>query len=477
MNNYLALAPENSEIRPIPGDSGLPLLGHGPRYIRDPLKLWTDRYERYGSVSWFKAFGTQFVSLLGPDACQTALNNRDKAFANGDAWRKLIGPFFDRGLMLLDFDEHLAHRRLMQQAFTRDRLAHYAAALNPAVASGIAQWQPDEAFQVYPALKELTLNLATEIFMGGAEGATQQRMDQVNAAFIDCVQAATALVRYPVPGGRWRRGLRGRKVLEEFLREYLSARRAGEGADIFSALCQAEDEGERFSDDDVISHMIFLLMAAHDTSTITLSTMMQHLGQHPEWQQRCRAESMAIGTRSIDFDQLDQLISLDLAMKESMRLVTPLPTMARKTVKDTDVLGHFIPSGTMVALTPLFSHHMSEYWPEPEVFDPERFAPERREDQVHRYAFQPFGGGVHKCIGMNFADLEIKIVLHHLLQRYEWHVDPAYRAPLDYTSLPYPKDGQPIHLEPVQQFSADGEPTGPLRRERQQRTPAIRGAW
>lgn len=164
-------------------------------------------------------------------------------------------------------------------------------------------------------------------------------------------------------------------------------------------------------------------------------------------------------------------------MKESMRLVTPLPTMARKTVKDTDVLGHFIPSGTMVALTPLFSHHMSEYWPEPEVFDPERFAPERREDQVHRYAFQPFGGGVHKCIGMNFADVEIKIVLHHLLQRYEWHVDPAYRAPLDYTSLPYPKDGQPIHLKPVEQFSTDGEPTGPLRRECQQRTPAIRGLW
>jgi len=81
MNNDLAPAPENSELRPVPGDRGLPLLGHGPRYIRDPLKLWTDRYERYGSVSWFKAFGTQFVSLLGPDACQTALNNRDKAFA------------------------------------------------------------------------------------------------------------------------------------------------------------------------------------------------------------------------------------------------------------------------------------------------------------------------------------------------------------------------------------------------------------
>lgn len=71
------------------------------------------------------------------------------------------------------------------------------------------------------------------------------------------------------------------------------ARRAGNGDDLFSALCQAEsDDGQRFSDDDVINHVIFLLTAAHDTSTITISTMMSCLGQHPDWQQRCREDRM-----------------------------------------------------------------------------------------------------------------------------------------------------------------------------------------
>lgn len=446
MTKSLALAPTDSGLAPVQGGSGLPLLGHGLSYLRDPVAMWEGRYARYGPVSWFRAFGRDFVLLLGPDASEVVLGNRDKAFVNGDGWRFLIGPFFDRGLMLLDFEEHLAHKRLMQQAFAPDRLARYVAAIDPAVEAAIARWQPGESVEVYPKLKELTLNLAVDVFMGGAPGASQERIDLINKSFIDCVQAATALVRYPVPGGRWRRGLVGRRRLEEFLREYLPARRAGDGEDIFSVLCRVEVDGERFSDDDVVNHMIFLLMAAHDTSTITISTMMQHLGQHPQWQQRCREESLALGTDSIEYSQLTQLHSLDLVMKESLRLVSPVPAIVRKTVKDTEVLGRFIPADTMVAISPRFNHRMAELWPNPEEFDPGRFSAERREDKVHRYAWAPFGGGVHKCIGLHFAGAEVKMVLHHLLRNFEWRVDPDYRVPLDLKVLPFPKDGQPVRL-------------------------------
>ncbi|WP_394855131.1 cytochrome P450 [Dietzia maris] len=460
MTRTLAKAPMDSGLAPVPGDGGLPLLGHGLDYLRDPMRLWEKRYHRYGPVSWFRAFGTRIVALLGPEASGVVLQNRDKAFANGEAWQFLIGPFFDRGLMLLDFDEHMAHRRLMQEAFTSDRLARYAAAIDPAVRTAVEQWQPGERVEVYPRLKQLTLNLAVEVFMGGAPGASQARLDQVNAAFIDCVQAATALVRYPVPGGRWHRGLVGRRRVEEFLREYLPARRAGDGDDLFSVLCRVEVDGERFSDDDVINHMIFLLMAAHDTSTITISTMMQYLGQHPEWQQRCREESLAIPGDTISYEQLSQLRSLDLVMKESLRLVSPVPTIARTAVKDTEVLGHFIPAGTMVAIAPYFTHHLEQYWPDPEVFDPGRFSDERREDKVHRQAWQPFGGGVHKCIGMHFAGAEVSLVLHHLLRTFEWHVDPDYTAPMDMKSLPFPKDGQPIRLLRRAGISENSQPQG-----------------
>lgn len=446
MRNLETDRPTATTARPVPGDRGLPVIGHTLSYIRDPLGVFDRRWEEFGPVSWFSGMGTRWVTLLGPDACEAALHNKDRAFANGDGWRLLVGPFFDRGLMLLDFDEHLAHRRILQQAFTRDRLTRYTEAMHPAVEEGLAGWAPHPDFRAYPALKQLTLGLATSIFMGGAEGTTAQEMARVNKAFIDCVQAATAVVRYPVPGTRWWRGLRGRRLLEDFLRRYLPARRAGESDDLFSALCHIRsEEGAGFSDDDVVNHMIFLLMAAHDTSTITLSTMMQYLGQHPDWQERSREESLALGP-SPSLEELRALPSLDLVMKECLRLVTPVPVLARRTVKETEVLGYTIPAGAYVAVVPHFTHHMPEVWPDPERFDPERFSPSRREDKVHRYAWQPFGGGVHKCLGMYFADAEVKTVMHHLLHRFTWHVDPGYVAPLDFTSLPFPSDGQPIDL-------------------------------
>ena len=445
MPAVLAPVPAASGLKAIPGDFGLPFLGYLPQYIRDPMTLWRERYARYGPVSWFGSLGERNVQLLGPEACGIALSNRDKAFAGG--WEPLIGPFFHRGLMLLDFDEHLTHRRIMQQAFTHDRLSAYTDLMHPAIENGLARWSSAPDFRVYPAVKKLTLDLATSLFMGGVGETDAARMDQINRAFIDCVQAATAYVRKPLPGTRWRRGVLGRRTLERFLRAYLPQRRAGPGEDLFSALCHIESEdGERFTDTDIVNHMIFLLMAAHDTSTITITTMMRHLGQHPEWEERCRAECAALGTDTPSLADLDRLHSLDLVMKECLRLVAPVPSLARITVKDTEVLGFFIPAGIRVSVTPLFSHHLSEYWTEPERFDPERFAEPRREDRSHRFAWEPFGGGVHKCIGLYFSGAEVKSVMHHLLTRYEWSVDPAYETPLDYTALPYPKDGQPVDL-------------------------------
>lgn len=432
--------------RTAPHRRGLPYVGRTLAYVRDPLAMMRDQHDRFGPVSEIDFIGKRWTVLLGPDACEAALRNGDKAFASGDGWGYLVGPFFDRGLMLLDFEEHHRHRRIMQSAFTRDHLERYTEALQPAVDGGLDRWQPAERFRAYPALKELTLDLATTVFMGGADLATPDELDRVNRAFIDCVQSATALVRANVPGTRWGRAIRGRALLEEFLRRQLPGKRATPGTDLFSVLCQVTTEdGERFSDEDVVNHMIFLLMAAHDTSTITVSTMMQHLGQHPEWQQRCRDEAVALPDAP-SMSELDGLEAIDLVMKECLRLVPPVPVLARKTVKDTEVLGHHVPAGRLVAVMMHLSHHMDDLWADPGRFDPERFAEHRREDKVHRYAWEPFGGGVHKCLGMFFAGAEVKTILVHLLRRFSWTVDPDYRAPMNYHSLPFPQDGQPVRL-------------------------------
>ena len=415
------------------------------------MALFRKQWEAFGAVSPMSLVGKdRWVMLLGPDACEVALRNADKAWANGPAWTYLVGPFFGRGLMFLDFEEHHLHRRIMQQAFTRDRLENYTAAMHPAITSGLATWAPTSDFQAYWALKQLTLDIATNTFMGGADHTSREEMDRVNRSFIACVQAAAAIVRADLPFTRWRRGLRGRRHLEEFLDGYLPSRRAEETDDLFSVLCHIEsDDGERFSDEDVVNHMVFLMMAAHDTSTITLSSMMQFLGQHPDWQERCRTEARALADRvgtTPGLADLEGLTSIDLVTKESLRLRAPVPVVLRHAVKDTVVLGTRIPRGTYATVGLQFSHLMPDHWSDPEAFDPERFSPDRREDRLHRYAWAPFGGGVHKCLGMYFAGAEVTALMFHLLLDFEWSVDPAYVAPMNNHSLPFPKDGQQVEL-------------------------------
>ncbi len=431
--------------RAVPGDGGLPLIGYSFQAATGRLMTDMSRYYRYGPVSWMRAYGLKIVSVGGPDAAGAVLQNRDRAFASGPGWSFFIGPFFERGLMLLDFDEHHLHRRIMQEAFTSARLRGYLDGMNRALDGSIRRWQEGDDFGVYRALKQTTLDVATRTFMGGDLGA---ETDRVNRAFVDCVRAGTTMIRLPIPGLRWWRGLAGRRVLEQYLYPQLPAKRAGDGEDMFTALCHARaEDGEQFSDDDVVNHMIFLLMAAHDTTTISMTAMSYYLAKHPEWQQRCRDESLALGKDAVDYDDLDGLPALDMVARESMRLVTPVPALARTAVKDTEVLGYHIPRETMVSVSLYAGHHLAEYWPEPERFDPERFSPERHEDKVHRNAWMPFGNGVHKCIGLHFGMMQIKAVMHQVLLRYRWSVPDDYTMPIDWVSLPRPKDGLPVRLE------------------------------
>ncbi|MGB6181697.1 MAG: cytochrome P450 [Rhodococcus sp. (in: high G+C Gram-positive bacteria)] len=443
MSRALATPPAGSGLEPVMGSGGLPYVGRTMEYIRSPLTLWDDQEQKYGRVSWHTIAGRRVVLVLGADGCEEILTNRDKAFSNTLGWRPLIGPFFDNGLMLMDFAEHRQNRRLLQQAFTKDRLADYAHRMQPVIERGVRAWEPAENFLVYPAVKTLTLGLAADVFMGGVR-ANDTRLDAVNKAFVDCVQAATSIVRLDVPGTRWRRGLAGRRYLEEFLRDYLPERRAGDGADLFSVLARLRDEnGEHFSDDAIVDHMIFLLMAAHDTSTLTISTMVDQLGRHPEWQDACRRQSLEAGPDISAPESRSSLTALDLVMKESLRILAPLPSMARWTVRDTVIQGHHVPAGVMIMATPHYSHHDPTLWSNPEEFDPTRF--DGRE-LPHKFSWQPFGGGVHTCLGQFFSAIEIMMVLHHLLRNYSWTVPADRTTPIDFTSLPFPKDGQPVTL-------------------------------
>jgi cytochrome P450 len=298
---------------------------------------------------------------------------------------------------------------------------------------------------MFPLLKQLTLDLAASVFMGVELGHSAATL---NRAFVATVEASMALVRIEIPGLKMWRGVRGRKVLVERFRALLPAKRATHSTDFFSEFCHARsEEDEAFTDEEIIDHMIFLMMAAHDTTTSTLTTMMYLLARHPEWQERLHSKAAAINKPQLEYDDLDQLDELTWVMREALRLTPPLTSMPRMCIRDTEFKGFLIPAGAMVGVYPIHVHHMPSLWTDPQRFDPERFSPARQEDKRHAFAWSPFGGGAHMCIGQHFATLQVKAIMHQLLLRYRWSIAPGYTLPYQLVPIAKPRDGLPVKLQ------------------------------
>ncbi len=383
---------------------------------------------------------------MGPDANRFVLLDRDRIFSSRKPWMMIMGTIFPNGLLLRDGEEHRHHRKIMRETFKRPVLREYTLRMHDAIEQGIADWAPDAGrrMRAFDAFKALTLDMAASIFVGVDLGREASRMNQ---AFEAMVAAAMPGLRLPFVG-RHHRGLEGRRFMRGFLRGMLEKKHGDAGSDLFSRLCRARSEtGEMLSDEDVLDHMIFLMMAAHDTTTSTLTSLSWELARHPEWQERIREESLALGDSRPDFDALDGLESLTLAMREVLRRYPPLPVIPRTAQREFSWEGYRIPEGAMVVVSPIHSHYMTEWWNEPQRFDPERFSPARAEHQRHTHSWIPFGGGTHMCVGRRFAEAQVRLVMHQLVQRYRWSVPSGYEMPVQQAPISKPVDGLPFDLE------------------------------
>jgi cytochrome P450 len=405
-------------------------------------------HERHGNAVMQATPLVKMVNLFGPDANRLVLLDRDGIFSSRKPWTAIMGRIFPNGLLLRDGAEHKHHRKIMHEAFKRAPLRAYASQMNPRIEAGIEDWASGDGQRLaFHSYKALTLDLAASIFVGVDLGPETQRM---NTVFEHLVAASMSVLRLPIPGLEFQRGLEGRKFLSRYFRELLPKKRAGEGGDMFSRLSRAQSEtGERFGDSDVVDHMIFLMMAAHDTTTSALTSMTYELARHPEWQQRVRDEAFAFGKPHLEFDDLDRVPLLGLVMKETLRRYPPLPVIPRVAEAEFEFEGYRIPAGTMVVVSPIHTHHMPAWFPEPLRFDPERFAEGRAEDERHTHAWVPFGGGPHHCIGLRFAETQVKAIMHQLVRRYRWSVPPDYSMPVQQAPISKPRDGLPVRFERI----------------------------
>jgi len=441
-------ARDNKKLPPeIPGSYGLPLVGDTFRFVMEPYAMLHERYQKYGPVFRASLTFQKFVMALGPEYIGQLMLDKEQSFSARMGYDAPLGDFFAGGLLMKDFAEHKFHRRVMQTAFKTEAMRTYVDQMHPIIDQQVGAWSSLQDFHFYPHIKTLLLDIGARVFLGMELGGSETH--KLNKAFLQMNEGVLSLIRKDWPGLLYHRAMNARRDLEDFFVNLVPQRRGVEGNDMATFFANEKtDEGEYFSDKVVGEHLIFLLLAAHDTTTSALTMSAYYLAQDQAWQDRLREQLRGLHKSHLAWDDLGTAVpDLHNSFHEVLRMTPPVPSLMRRTVKEVELGGYRLPPHTLVQVSPLYTHRMEEWWSHPHSFDPDRFV--REEHKQHSFLWAPFGGGAHKCIGLHFADMLYKCVLARILLSYRFRFADPGQFPGRIQHFPFakPMDNLPLVLE------------------------------
>jgi len=441
--------PDAQNLDHIPGEYGMPVLGKTFQILADLSALVHDHYTRFGEVSRVNIGGQRGLFVMGPENLKQIYLDPDRNFSTEMGYAERLGRFYKGGLLLRDFDDHKAQRRIFQSAFKNQAMKGYVDVLNPLYEKYLHEISPVN-FHFFPFIKSALLRAVAKVFIDIDDMG--EDTEKLNKAFLDLNDALTAIVRedIPLPWLKYHKGKVAQKYLHNYVKKLIAMKRAGNGTDMLSFMCKEQTEdGNLFTEIDIVQHVSFLLFGAHDTTTSALTHLMYRLAVHQDWQDKVREESLALGKKYLSYEDIESLRSLNLVFDEVLRLHPSVQLMTRRTVRECEIGGFRVPAHTMIFIPPMMNHKMDKYWSHPEKFDPERFSDERAEHKKHPFQYIPFGGGPHKCIGMHFARMQALLFMHQMLLKYQFSAPENYFPKMEYVPMPKPSDDLPLKLKRI----------------------------
>ena len=253
----------------------------------------------------------------------------------------------------------------------------------------------------------------------------------------------------PLPSNR--RYVAARDEFDELIYGIIAERRREPREDLLSMFLAAKDEetGEHMSDEQVRDEVRTMFIAGHETTATSLAWTWYLLSMFPDAAQRLREElAEVLGGRSATAGDLPQLTYTWRVIQESLRLYPPIWMYLRTAIEDDVIDGYRIKAGKNIYLSPFITQRHLDFWDNPEGFDPDRFAPEKTQGW-HRFKYWPFGGGPRKCIGNNFAVVEMQLVVATVAQAYELLLVPGHQVVVQPGLSLRQRDGVLVDVKPV----------------------------
>ena len=386
-----------------------PVVGHSIQFNYDALTLIQRLQKSKGDVFQLNILNEDVLLLLTPSATKQIFLDPDDNFSSKHGWEFSIGPTFENGLMLRDFDDHKYHRSLLQTSFRRDALDKYINIIQPRIDSWIEEVKQKKEFYLYKSIKQLMFNVAVELFFDEVDDT---KLNHLNQLFINSIKPATTIVRSPYPMTRMKKGLKARVELLEYFQEKSDKIDLSKET-LFADLVKTNNEEAGLTNFEIAEHMIFLLLAAHDTTTSTLTSSIHFLAGDENYQNKVKTESSTLS--KTDISDLKNGIIGEALFNEAIRKYPPVPFSPRWVVRDTELDGYDIPKNTYIAAGPLVLHNDERYWEDPLAFNPERF----EDPTITHEAYFPFAGGAHTCLGKFFASYLFKNVVYKLVDNFQ----------------------------------------------------------
>lgn len=419
-----------------PGDFGLPYIGERPRLL--DLEYLMAQYERYGPVFKTRVLGRNIAVFMGPEGNRFVLQTGMQYFSWRKGWPFTFQQLIGESLFVQDGDEHRQKRKLIMPAFHRNALQTYLTTMEEITLRTLDAWTQKGQLRWLTEQKHYTFEIASTLLMGSAPGGETARLSRMFEAL------ASGFITLPVrwPWTTYGKALAARRELVRFIDQAIEQRRKAPTYDALSLMVEARDEdGRGLSNEELQSQTILMLFAGHDTSSSLLTSACMSLGQNPDIWEKARAEQQALNiTGRLTMEHLKQMPYLDQVLKETERMYPPVPAGFRGVIETFEFNGYTIPKGWM-ALYPInVAHRDPAVYRNPDVFDPERFGPERDEGRVP-FSLVGFGGGPRVCLGYAYAQMEMKIMLSYLLRFYQWEIDPTQNLHMRYRPTLQPKHG------------------------------------
>ena len=436
--------------RPAVVTARLSPLGALREFRRDALGL-LERLSELGDVVRVRIPRGDAYLLNHPDLVREVLVTRHRAFRKGptvEASKMLLGD----SLLTTEGERHRRQRRLIQPVFHREHIAGYVDTMVRLAEEAAARWEDGATPDVHAEMASLTLAVVTETLFGARRddrrGATVTRALTDLLGMFDRAYspAFRLLVRLPTPA--MRRFRRIEAELNTIVGGLIAERReaGASGDDVVSLLLRARDDDVGMTDAEVRDQALTLFLAGHETTANALTWTWWLLSMNPDVEARLQEElETALGDRPVRARDLERLGYVEWVLSEAIRLRPPAWAIGRRATADAEIGGVPIEAGSVVVVSPWLLHHDPRWWGDPEVFRPERWAPEESATR-RRDVFLPFGAGPRRCVGEPFAWMEAVLLLSTIARR--WRFRPAAEPPeLQAVVTLRPRHGLPMVAE------------------------------